>query len=164
MRQVASIVAALAAGLLFGAGLSLSRMIDPAVVLSFLDVADIATGGWNPALAFVMASALAVAGLGFALTLRRRVPLFTLGFALQTAQRIDKRLVTGAALFGLGWGLAGYCPGPAIAGLGFAPAKTWLFVIAMLAGMALHGAWGRRRRNATKCASKAGRGPIETLQ
>jgi uncharacterized membrane protein YedE/YeeE len=132
------LLAALAAGLLFGAGLSLSRMIDPAVVLAFLDVAAIADGGWNPALAFVMAGAVLVTATGYALIFRRRAPLFASAFAIPRNRRIDCRLIVGALTFGLGWGLVGYCPGPAIAGLAFGPAKTWLFVGAMLVGMALH--------------------------
>lgn len=131
--------AALAAGLLFGAGLSLSQMINPAVVLAFLDFAAIDDGGWNPALAFVMAAAVLVTAVGYALIFRRRqAPLFASTFAIPRGRPIDLRLITGALTFGLGWGLVGYCPGPAIAGLGFGLAKTWLFVGAMLAGMALY--------------------------
>jgi uncharacterized membrane protein YedE/YeeE len=131
-------LAAFAAGLLFGAGLSLSRMIDPAVVLAFLDFAAIPDGGWNPALAFVMASALLVAAPGYALIFRRRAPLLAPAYVVPSKRSIDGRLIVGAMTFGLAWGLVGYCPGPAIAGLGFGPAKTWLFVGAMLAGMAVH--------------------------
>ena len=132
------LVAALAAGLVFGAGLSLSRMIDPAVVLAFLDVAAIADGSWNPALAFVMAGAVLVTAVGYALVFRRRAPLLAATFAIPGNRAIDRRLIAGAITFGLGWGLVGYCPGPAVAGLGFGLAKTWLFVGAMLMGMALH--------------------------
>jgi hypothetical protein len=129
------ILAGLAAGLLFGAGLALSQMIDPAVVLAFLDVAAIASGGWNPALALVMIGALAVTTVGYRLVFRRGRPLFEAGFSVPTTRVIDRPLLTGATLFGLGWGLVGYCPGPAIAGLGFGGGKTWAFVAAMLAGM-----------------------------
>lgn len=132
------VVAALGAGLLFGAGLSLSGMIDPAVVLAFLDVAAIAEGGWNPALAFVMVAAVLVTTVGYALIFRRRAPLFAPGFALPRNRSIECRLIAGSAMFGLGWGLVGYCPGPALAGLGLGLGKTWLFVGAMLAGMLLH--------------------------
>ena len=132
------LIAALISGLLFGAGLSLSRMIDPAVVLAFLDFAAVPDGGWNPALAFVMAGALLVAVTGYALIFRRRAPLLAPAYAIPSKRSIDGRLIAGAMTFGLGWGLVGYCPGPAIAGLGFGLAKTWLFVGAMLMGMALH--------------------------
>lgn len=118
MRQV---LLALASGLVFGLGLVLSGMINPAKVLNFLDLA----GTWDPSLACVMAGAIPVAAVGFWL----RRPALTNG-------RIDARLVGGAALFGIGWGLVGYCPGPAIAGLGFGLWQTGLFVLAMLAGMA----------------------------
>ena len=113
-------------------------MIDPAVVLAFLDFAAIADGGWNPALAFVMAGAVLVTAIGYALIFRRRAPLFAPAYAIPGNRPIDRRLIAGAITFGLGWGLVGYCPGPAIAGLGFGLAKTWLFVGAMLMGMALH--------------------------
>lgn len=98
------VVAALGAGLLFGAGLSLSGMIDPAVVLAFLDVAAIAEGGWNPALVFVMVAAVLVTTVGYALIFRRRAPLLESGFALPRNRSIDCRLIAGAAIFGLGWG------------------------------------------------------------
>ena len=132
------LLAAFAAGLLFGAGLSLSRMIDPAVVLAFLDFAAVPDGGWNPALAFVIAGALLVAATGYALIFHRPAPLLAPAYAVPSNLSIDGRLIAGAMTFGLGWGLVGYCPGPAIAGLGFGLAKTWLFVGAMLMGMALH--------------------------
>jgi uncharacterized membrane protein YedE/YeeE len=132
------LLAALAAGLLFGAGLSLSRMIDPAVVLAFLDFAAASHDAWNPALAFVMAGAVLVTSAGYALIFRRRAPLLAPTFTIPRNRTIDRRLIAGALSFGVGWGLVGYCPGPAIAGLAFGPAKTWLFVSAMLVGMALH--------------------------
>lgn len=124
---------ALIAGLLFGAGLALGGMTDPAVVLGFLDVA----GAWNPTLAFVMGGALAVTFAGYRLTLRRARPLLAECFSLPTARAIDARLLGGAALFGVGWGLAGYCPGPALASLPALHAGTAVFVLAMLAGLAL---------------------------
>ena len=91
------LLAALAAGLLFGAGLSLSRMIDPAVVLAFLDFAAVADGGWNPALAFVMAGAVLVTAVGYALIFRRRAPLFAPAFAIPGKRPIDRRLIAGAS-------------------------------------------------------------------
>jgi Predicted transporter component len=148
---LARILAALAAGLLFGAGLTVAQMIDPAVVLAFLDLASIPTGGWDPRLAFVMAGALAVTAIGYRLVFKGRGrPLFAARFALPAKLPVDRRLIAGAVLFGLGWGLVGYCPGPALAGLGVGPAKTWLFVAAMLVGMggyhlAVVGLRGRRQ-------------------
>jgi uncharacterized membrane protein YedE/YeeE len=128
------IVVALVAGLLFGLGLTLSQMIDPAKVLAFLDVA----GEWDPSLALVMAGALLVAAPAFWLAGHRQKPLYGDGFAVPTRRDIDRPLLLGALLFGLGWGLVGYCPGPAIAGLALGEWPTWLFLAAMLAGMALH--------------------------
>ena len=120
-------------GLLFGAGLAVSDMIDPARVLAFLDVA----GAWDPTLAFVMAGALAVTAIGYRLVFRRPRPALAVRFALPTRTDLDMRLIGGATLFGIGWGLAGYCPGPAIAGLSLARWETAVFVAAMLAGMAV---------------------------
>lgn len=123
---------ALVAGLLFGVGLALGGMTDPKVVLGFLDVA----GAWNPTLAFVMAGALAVTTLGYHLAFRTEGPWLAVRFNLPTAHAIDGRLLGGAVLFGAGWGLAGYCPGPALASLPAAHAGTAVFVLAMLAGLA----------------------------
>lgn len=127
------LLAALAAGALFGLGLVLSGMANPAKVLAFLDVA----GDWDPSLAFVMGGAIPVAALGFALGRRRTAPLCANDFATPPRGLIDARLIGGAVLFGLGWGLAGFCPGPALAALGFGGAQPWLFIAAMLAGMGL---------------------------
>jgi uncharacterized protein len=125
-------LAGLAAGILFGAGLGLSGMTDPAVVLGFLDVA----GAWNPALAFVMAGALAVTFVGYQLVWRRPTPFWAAKFELPTATAIDTPLVGGAALFGIGWGIAGWCPGPAMASLSAATGPLLAFLAAMLAGLA----------------------------
>ena len=136
------LVAALAAGLLFGLGLTLSRMVDPAKVLGFLDIA----GSWDPSLALVLAGATGTAALGFRLVLgRRAAPLFARTFNLPEARGIDRRLVIGAAIFGVGWGLVGLCPGPALAGLGLAFRPVAIFVAAMLAGMAVFELLGRAR-------------------
>ena len=127
-----SLLVALASGLLFGLGLTVSSMIDPAKVLNFLDIA----GNWDPSLAFVMATAIPVTAIGFAIANRRGKPLIETFFRSPTATAIDRGLVLGSLLFGVGWGLVGYCPGPALAALGFGNPATWLFVAAMLAGMA----------------------------
>lgn len=124
---------ALLCGLLFGAGLNLSRMTDPAVVQGFLDV----TGDWNPALAFVMAGALIPSAIAFTLSRRMRRPVMAGHFAIPAPARIDRKLLTGAVLFGLGWGLVGLCPGPALANLHAGDWPVLVFVAAMAAGMAL---------------------------
>ena len=121
---------ALAAGLLFGFGLALSHMADPNKVLAFLDV----LGGWDPSLALVMGGALAVFMPGFAWLRRRSRPWIGDTFHLPARGMIDRRLLGGAALFGLGWGLAGYCPGPALAALTFNPREAVMFLAAMIAG------------------------------
>jgi len=126
------ILSAFAAGLLFGGGLLLSGMADPANVLGFFDVA----GQWNPTLAFVMAGGLGVTWGGYRLCLRREAPLCEAGFQLPTSNRIDTRLIGGAVLFGLGWGMAGYCPGPALVATGGGIVSAALFAAAMVAGMA----------------------------
>ncbi len=135
-------LAAFAAGLVFGIGLILGGMADPAVVQGFLDLA----GPWNPALALVMAGALAVGLPGFALLRRRRQSLLGTPMQLPGIRTIDARLCGGAALFGVGWGLAGICPGPAFVALGAGYVGAAVFVVAMLAGMLLF-AWreGRQR-------------------
>ena len=127
-------LAALAAGLLFGAGLALSDMVNPARVLAFLDLA----GAWDPTLAFVMAAALLPAALGYAVARRRTRPLLGDRFWIPENRVVDRRLIAGAVLFGAGWGLVGLCPGPAVAGLALGYWQAWLFTAAMLAGMAAH--------------------------
>lgn len=127
------LVMAWLAGLLFGTGLILSGMTDPAKVLGFLDIA----GKWDPSLAFVMGGAILVGSLGFALAARRATAILGEPLRLPTATRIDRRLVLGGLGFGVGWGLAGYCPGPALASLVQGGGKALVFVLAMLAGMAL---------------------------
>lgn len=131
MRRV---LASLACGLLFGAGLALSGMINPAKVLNFLDFA----GTWDPTLAFVMGGALIVAVPGFTVVRRRGTPLLTGRLHLPDRRDLDIRLIGGAILFGLGWGLAGFCPGPALAALSTGTGMAVVFVIARLAGMALY--------------------------
>ena len=133
---------AFVAGLVFGLGLLLSGMADPAKVLGFLDLA----GAWDPSLMFVMGGAIGVGAVAFAAARRRTRSL--LGEAMQwpTKTGIDRRLVAGALLFGAGWGLAGFCPGPAIVALGLGEAKAVVFVAAMLAGMGLFELVGAIRR------------------
>ena len=126
-----TILSALAAGLVFGLGLTVSQMIDPAKVLGFLDFA----GDWDPSLALVMGGALAVTAIGNRFVLSGQGPLFAQTFQLPTRRDIDAKLVGGGALFGIGWGLAGLCPGPALTGLGLGRIEIVIFVIAMLAGM-----------------------------
>ena len=122
----------LAIGLLFGAGLTFSGMIYPNKVLGFLDLA----GAWDPSLAFVMMGAISVGPIAFRLARTRN------GFAAPDTT-IDAKLILGSALFGVGWGLVGFCPGPALADLGFLEPKVWGFVLAMAAGMALHSLYER---------------------
>ena len=121
----------LLAGALFGLGLVLAGMTDPAKVLNFLDVA----GQWDPSLAFVMLGAIPTFALGQRLARRRPAPLLGGSFPGRPLARVDARLLFGAALFGLGWGLYGLCPGPAVTSLGWPRMETLVFVPAMLAGM-----------------------------
>lgn len=132
---------ALLAGIIFGLGLAVSNMINPAKVLAFLDVA----GRWDPSLALVMAGALAVAMPGFGMALRRPQPLIAGRFELPSAKNIDARLLAGAAIFGIGWGLVGFCPGPAIASLAFGLKESFVFVAAMFVGAWLHRAGSRTK-------------------
>jgi uncharacterized membrane protein YedE/YeeE len=134
-------LAALATGVLFGIGLVVSQMIDPGKVLAFLDIA----GKWDPSLALVMAGALAVAIPGFRLAQRRAAPALGGRFDAPAQRTIDGGLLAGAALFGVGWGLVGFCPGPAIASLAFGRPESWIFVLAMVAGAWLYHAGPARR-------------------
>ena len=124
-------------GLVFGLGLLVSGMSDPAKVLNFLDLGGIRAGTWDPSLAFVMAGAIAVTFIGYKLVLKRSQPLFADKFYLPGKADIDPRVVVGPAIFGVGWGLSGFCPGPALTALGFGAPAALLFVAAMLAGMVL---------------------------
>ncbi|MDT9599128.1 YeeE/YedE family protein [Sphingosinicella rhizophila] len=122
-------------GIVFGAGLALSDLVNPARVQAFLDIA----GAWDPTLMFVMGAALVPSAIAY-LILRRRMmrPLFGDRFAIPESRVLDRPLLVGAAMFGVGWGLVGLCPGPAVAGLVLGAWQTWLFAGAMLAGMGLH--------------------------
>lgn len=127
-------LAGLLAGLIFGFGLALSGMMNPARVLGFLDVA----GAWDPSLAFVLVGAVAVSAGGVLLARQCRAPAYAQRFAWPQATRIDARLLIGAAIFGIGWGLVGLCPGPAIASLTLGLGKSVVFVASMLVGMGLY--------------------------
>jgi uncharacterized protein len=124
-------------GLIFGFGLLLSGMSNPAKVLNFLDLGGIAAGTWDPSLAFVMAGAVAITFVGFNFVLKRSQPLFAEKFHVPTKAEIDRRIILGPAIFGVGWGLAGFCPGSALTALGLGSKSAVLFVAAMLAGMVL---------------------------
>lgn len=132
---VARVALALAAGALFGFGLSLSGMVDPARVSGFLDVAS---GHWDPSLIFVLGGAVMVAVPGVLLSRRLAGPVLTEDFNLPAKTRIDRPLITGSAIFGIGWGLAGFCPGPALSALALGLMPVVLFVCAMIAGMLVH--------------------------
>jgi uncharacterized protein len=135
-------------GLLFGLGLVISGMSDPAKVLNFLDLAAISSGGWDPSLIFVMAGGVIVAFIGYRLVWTRKAPLFDTQFHLPTKTGFDAPIIVGPAIFGIGWGLAGFCPGPAFTALGTGHVNAIVFVIAMIAGMVA------ARRLALKSISK----------
>jgi hypothetical protein len=120
-------------GLVFGTGIVFSGMINPAKVLNFFDVA----GTWDPSLAFVMGGALVVTFVGYRLAWRRRTPLFADKFQVPTSKVIDAKLVGGSALFGIGWGIAGFCPGAAIPALGTGRWEVALFLVAVVGGFYL---------------------------
>ena len=126
-------LAILLSGLLFGAGVTISGMVNPMKVLNFLDI----FGPWDATLIFVMGAGLVVTLPGYQIIFRRSAPLFATSFRLPTSQDIDVKLLGGAALFGLGWGISGFCPGPAFASVVFGRMESITFVIAMAAGMIL---------------------------
>lgn len=134
------VIASLLVGLVFGLGLIVSGMANAAKVLGFLDLA----GPWDPSLAFVMGGAIAVGLLAFTVARRRRLSYLGFEMKLPTASQIDRRLIGGNLLFGIGWGIAGFCPGPGLVALGMGEGKALVFVGAMLAGMALF-EWFERR-------------------
>jgi uncharacterized protein len=141
-------LAILICGALFGAGVTVSGMVNPMRVLNFMDI----FGAFDPTLIFVMGAGLLVNLIGYRLVFRRNAPLFESGFNLPATSLIDTRLIGGATLFGLGWGLSGFCPGPAVASLVFGYSESILFVIAMAIGILL----GRTILNAKPVAQEAG--------
>jgi len=130
---MALIVSAFAAGLLFGLGLIVSQMVNPTKVLGFLDI----FGSWDPSLALVMGGAVVVSALGYVTATRCGMPVLAPRLEIPTWRALDPRLIGGAALFGIGWGLVGLCPGPALVGLTFGPWQVLVFVAAMIVGMAV---------------------------
>jgi len=137
-----TIFASWVAGVIFGLGLIVSGMADPAKVLGFLDLA----GAWDPSLAFVMAGAISVAAVAFAVARKRTVSFLGAAMNLPKTRRIDRRLVAGSLMFGIGWGVAGFCPGPGLVALGMGEIKALVFVVAMLAGMGLYEVLERRQQ------------------
>lgn len=124
-------------GVIFGIGIALSGMMNPAKVLNFFDLAQIGAGTWDPSLAFVMGGALAVTIPGYWLVLRGKAPVQAPRFQLPDTSVIDRRLVLGSATFGIGWGIAGFCPGGALPALGTGKADVFLFVTALIGGLLL---------------------------
>ena len=135
MKNLSSLIA----GIIFGLGLAISGMINPAKVIGFLDI----TGAWDPSLAFVMGGGVAVTLLANRYILKRPSPILAASFRMPAPGDIDGRLIGGSALFGVGWGLVGLCPGPAIASLAYGQNETLLFVIAALAGVVIADFWSQ---------------------
>lgn len=127
-------VVAFVCGLVFGAGLIISQMSNPAKVIGFLDITD----KWDPSLALVMGGAVVVFGVLYRLALRQGTPLFAPRFSLPEKESLEAPLVVGALIFGVGWGLGGFCPGPAIVSAAFGDARVWAFVAAMMASMLIY--------------------------
>jgi hypothetical protein len=127
------IIGALVAGLVFGVGLVLSGMVDPNKVIGFLDI----TGNWDPSLMFVLGGAVVTTTIAYHFIFAQGKPMFESDFHLPTIIKVDQKLLMGAVIFGMGWGLIGYCPGPAVASLGFRPEEPLIVVISMLAGLLL---------------------------
>jgi uncharacterized membrane protein YedE/YeeE len=145
------LLTALMSGLLFGLGLIISGMTDPSKIIGFLDLA----GDWNPSLAFVMCGAILVGLAAFRFAANRPTAILGDAMRLPTARHIDRRLVLGGLAFGAGWGLAGYCPGPALASLATGSSEPIIFVIAMLAGMAVFEVQDRLAAASRERAAKA---------
>lgn len=142
-RAVLRNLAALASGVVFGLGLSLAQMTNPDKVLNFLDI----SGAWDPSLLLVLGGAVVLSAAAFRFILKHHAPLWDTLFHLPVSSTVDKPLVIGSALFGLGWGIAGYCPGPAIASIGFANPEALWVVPSIIAGAALQ-RWSHRQQAA----------------
>jgi len=127
------ILSALLAGAIFGVGLTLSGMVDPNKVVNFLDI----TGNWDPSLMFVLGGAVITTTIAYRFIFAQDKPIFDDDFHLPTLLKIDGKLLSGSILFGIGWGLIGYCPGPAVASIGFRPEEPLIVVTSMLVGMLL---------------------------
>ena len=149
-------LASLVCGFIFGLGLLISGMMQPAKVLAFLDVVGIRTGAWDPSLAVVMAAALAVSGIGYWLVQQRPQPVLAPTFDVPGKTAIDMPLVVGSALFGIGWGLVGLCPGPALENLATLSPPLIVFCVAMVAGMIAHDQWYAKRPAAPASGALAG--------
>ncbi|SEQ61015.1 hypothetical protein SAMN05428969_3694 [Devosia sp. YR412] len=134
MARLSYLATAGVSGALFGAGLYVSQMVDPLKVLRFIDFGAIPSGGWDPSLAFVIGPAILVMFIAVQIGKRRQAPVFDTSFHEPQAKTIDARLIGGAALFGIGWGMAGICPGPALSLIAFLPDNLWIFLVAMFAG------------------------------
>lgn len=135
VMALARILSALALGLVFGFGLSMSGMLDPARVQGFLDIA----GTWDPSLLFVLGGAVGVSALGYLISRRLAHPMLATAFQTPASRPVDLQLLSGSAIFGIGWGLSGFCPGPAMAALATGHGPVLVFAAAMLAGMIGHG-------------------------
>lgn len=146
-----NIISAFIAGIVFSLGLVISGMTNPQNVIGFLDI----TGNWNPALMLVLAAAVVVAGLGYRLVWRRQQPLFAADFSVPTNRIIDSKLLTGAVIFGAGWGLVGLCPGPALSSLASGNSSVLIFIAAMLVGMLLKNTLKAFVSNGTQTPVKA---------
>ena len=140
-----STLAAFVSGVIFAIGLALGGMTKPAKVAGFLDF----TGNWDPSLIFVMGGAVITHAILYRLIRQRPTPLFTAAFSVPMRKDIDVRLISGAALFGIGWGLSGFCPGPAITSLASGKMSVLIFVVAMIGGMTLHSASVKREGSKT---------------
>ncbi len=152
-----AIIASLVCGLIFGWGLLISGMVQPAKVLAFLDI----FGDWDPSLAVTMVAALVVSSMGFALARRREGPYLAPQSFWPSASSIDRPLVIGAVLFGIGWGLSGLCPGPALENLTTLSPRLLVFVAAMIAGMLLQDWWQRRTASQARREADAALAPAD---
>ncbi len=154
-RSVLYMASAALSGVIFGFGLAIARMIDTQKIKDFLDFTAIPEGGWDPSLIFVMGGGVLVGLVGLRLDRFFRAPIASSSFIYTSRTKIDRQLAVGSAVFGVGCGLSGFCPGPAIANLGIVPGSVLLFVVAMLAGSWVTGAVVQRGRGAPSTASQA---------